>query len=62
MVCVFLGHCLQLWDSFLHPACVAALGPQQAFECFSLDVLYPFIKTPLFVTEDNFDTNQIFVQ
>lgn len=52
-----------LWqDTGLYPpACVAA-NAQYPWACASVDVLYKFIKAPLFVLENQYDSNQIFAQ
>lgn len=40
--------------------CVAAQEADQWWACFSVHKQYPYIKTPVFVVENQFDTNQIF--
>ena len=51
----------ELWqDRGLYPpACVAAQKPDQWWACSSVDELYKYIKSPLYVIESQYDTNQI---
>jgi len=51
----------QLWDGYLQPDCVKAYASDPSV-CGSIDIAYPFIHTPLFISENKFDTNQIFTQ
>jgi len=44
----------------LPASCVAAQKPDQWWACGSVHTLYPFIKTPLFVVENQFDTAQLY--
>ena len=43
-------------------ACIADQKPEEWWACSSIDKLYKYIKTPLFVLENQYDTNQIFAQ
>jgi hypothetical protein len=53
-----------LWqDTGLYPpACVADQKPDQYWACASVDKLYRYIKAPLYVAENQYDTNQIYAQ
>ena len=44
----------QLFQSEYHPRCLAA-HPTDSFVCDTLDTLYKFIQTPLFVVQNQFD-------
>ena len=48
-----------LWDTYLEPKCVQALGEENAWHCGSIHNLYPYIETPIFVIENKFDKYQI---
>ena len=48
-----------LWQAFEPPACVAAKG---AGYCGSVNFIYPFLKTPLHVSQDLEDSNMLFAQ
>jgi len=48
-----------LWAQANVTACVAALGRQH---CGTADSYYRFIRTPLFVTQNQCDSNQVFAQ
>lgn len=50
----------QLWNPFVMPACAENAG-NKTF-CMSIGNYYQYINTPLFVTENQADSNQIFVQ
>jgi len=52
----------QLWDFFLNPECVQKFPGNESFVCGSVHNLYPFIKSPLFVMENQYDTNQLHAQ
>lgn len=54
----------ELWDSrgLMPAACIADQKPDEWWACGSLHTLYKYIKTPLFVLENQYDTNQIFAQ
>jgi hypothetical protein len=47
------------WNTYLNPACVKAQPCGNASNCLSAHVVYPFIKTPMYITENNYDTNQL---
>lgn len=49
-----------VYDAYLHPACAAA-GHNASF-CTSVTNLYPFLTTPLYVAENQADSNQIFME
>lgn len=49
-----------LWNATLNPDCVKSFPPNASYECQSVNNFYPFIKTPLFVFENQYDTEQIF--
>jgi len=51
----------RLWNMYVNEDCARALG-NDAFRCFSLDVAYKYIRTPMFIVENNFDSNEIFAQ
>jgi len=51
----------QLWDSYLDPTCVKDHASNPIL-CGSFDVAYSYIRTPLYISENKFDTNQIFDQ
>eukprot|EP01084_Bolivina_argentea_P066238 120741_1 len=48
-----------LWDSYLDPYCVSALGSKNSWHCQSAHNSFPFIKTPIFIMENKFDSSQI---
>jgi ribosome maturation protein SDO1 len=54
----------ELWGSrgLLPASCVADQKPGQWWACSSIHKLYKYIKTPLFVIENQYDSNQIFAQ
>jgi hypothetical protein len=54
----------ELWSSrgLFPAACVADQKPGEWWACSSVHTLYKYIKTPLFVIESQYDTNQIFAQ
>ena len=49
----------ELWDVYLDSECVGALGPNKSWHCLSVHNIYPFLKGPIFIMENNYDTNQI---
>jgi len=51
---------VQLWNMTLNADCVKSFPTNQSDVCASVNNLYPFIKTPLFVLENQYDTEQIF--
>jgi len=51
----------ELWNSYLDPACVKD-HPKDSYLCGTIDVAYNYVRTPLFVSENKFDTNQIYTQ
>ena len=51
----------ELWDTYLIPECVEALG-NESWHCSSVHNIYPFLKGPIFVMENKYDTNQIHAQ
>jgi len=53
---------VQLWNSTLNVDCVKSFPANESSVCFSVHNSYPFIKTPLFVEENQYDTNQLFSQ
>jgi hypothetical protein len=53
------GQVSALWASYLPPACVAAKG--RAY-CSSVSFSFPYLATPLHVSENLEDSNQIFAQ
>jgi hypothetical protein len=54
----------ELWNSrgLLPAACIADQKPDEWWACTSIHTLYKYIKTPIFVLENQYDTNQIFTQ
>eukprot|EP00054_Salpingoeca_dolichothecata_P009553 m.53829 g.53829 ORF g.53829 m.53829 type:complete len:395 (+) comp18444_c0_seq1:105-1289(+) len=51
----------ELWNAYIQPGCQADLG-KYAWRCASVHTMYPYLKSPLFVQENQFDTNQIQTQ
>ena len=51
-----------LWSAYVNPACAAAQKPGEEFHCGTVHVLYPHIKTPMYIMENMYDTNQIGAQ
>ena len=51
-----------LWSVYVNPACAAAQKPGEAYRCATVHVLYPHIKTRLYIMENMYDTNQIEAQ
>merc|ERR1712188_11327 len=52
----------QLQQPYYQPGCVAAQPKGLEWQCGSVHAFYPYIKRPLFVLENQHDTNQIYVQ
>jgi len=50
-----------LWDGWLNPDCVKDF-PKNPSICGTLDVFYPYIRAPIYASENKFDSNQIFTQ
>ena len=48
-----------LYDMYLDPKCVQALGKENAWHCGSVHNEFQFIEAPVFVLENKYDTNQI---
>ena len=48
-----------LYDAYPHPACVAALGASSSWKCYTMHVSAQYIRTPLFIAENRFDSVQI---
>lgn len=42
-------------------SCAVAKAPE-SWRCNTINVLYPFISTPLYVAEEQYDSNQLFSQ
>lgn len=57
-----LTNATEPFPTYKHPDCVAAQAPWDEEKCATVHVLYPFIKQPLYVIENQYDTNQIYVQ
>jgi hypothetical protein len=53
------GSILALQDRYVNPACLVS-GQGNASYCFSVHNIYPYITTPLFVVENQYDTAQIY--
>lgn len=53
------GKVSSLWASYLPPACVASKGIPY---CSSVPFSYPYLTTPLHVSENQEDSNQLFAQ
>eukprot|EP01084_Bolivina_argentea_P259618 438109_1 len=51
-----------LYDGYLLPNCVQALGKENAWHCGSVHNAYPYIEAPIFVLENKYDQNQIYAQ
>jgi len=51
---------VDLWDSWLSPACLQA-HPNK-YDCATADVYFNYIVSPLYISENQFDSNQIFTQ
>lgn len=51
---------LSWWfQTALDESCMAALGPEDAYQCWDYSVSYDHISAPLFIAENRFDSNQI---
>lgn len=50
---------LALWNSTLHPACVAATAAADRWQCLFAQYVWPFIETPVFVMNSLYDTAQL---
>jgi len=48
-----------IWKSYAHPDCVKAHSSDKAHLCGSASNVYPFIKTRMFVMQNNYDYAQI---
>lgn len=62
VTCETNGSTALLWQTYFNPACSAAQAAGEEFHCGTVHVLYPFIKQPLYVIENQYDTNQIYTQ
>jgi len=45
---------------YVHPDCAKAHSSQDASKCQSASVVYPYIKAPMYVIENNYDYSQLF--
>lgn len=50
---------LDIWQFYLPSNCVKARGNKESWKCASVHVAYPYIKAPVFLVENQFDTAQI---
>ena len=48
-----------VWRPYVNPACAKSFGPNRSSNCISATVVYPFIQVPMFIMENNYDTNQL---
>jgi len=51
-----------LYDGYVDPTCVSALGPNASWHCGSVHNAFQFIKAPVFVMQNKYDTNQLYAQ
>lgn len=49
----------QIWQAYAHPDCVKAHSADEAKKCGSASVVYPYIKAPMYVMQNNYDYAQI---
>merc|ERR1712232_646720 len=49
----------QLKQSYAHPDCLKAHSADEAGKCGSASVVYPYIKAPMYVIQNNYDYAQI---
>ena len=49
----------QIWQSYAHPDCLKAHSSSDAHLCGSASVVYPFIRTRMYVMQNNYDPAQI---
>jgi hypothetical protein len=47
-----------LEGGYMNEACANALGPKRA-QCWDVDVLQPYLRTSLFVAQNQFDSEQV---
>jgi len=52
----------ELWDSYLPPACIASPDVVNKADCGTVDTYFKYLTTPLYISENQFDSNQIFTQ
>eukprot|EP00039_Didymoeca_costata_P023992 m.8921 g.8921 ORF g.8921 m.8921 type:complete len:400 (+) comp3973_c0_seq1:26-1225(+) len=52
------GYVNMIQHGYTDPSCAKALGNQKA-RCWNIDILQKYISTPLFIGQDNIDSNQI---
>eukprot|EP00730_Choanoeca_flexa_P006652 TRINITY_DN12195_c0_g1_i1.p2 TRINITY_DN12195_c0_g1~~TRINITY_DN12195_c0_g1_i1.p2 ORF type:complete len:177 (+),score=56.54 TRINITY_DN12195_c0_g1_i1:1008-1538(+) len=52
----------KLTQPYVNPGCAASFPPEEQYHCGTMSVLYSHIRTPLFVLENQFDSNQIKTQ
>lgn len=52
----------ELWQTHVSPDCTAAQKPGEEYKCFTAHVAYHYVKTPLFIMENNYDSNQLTAQ
>merc|ERR1712048_1182618 len=50
-----------LWNSLIHPDCVEDLQKKNAetWHCFNVHTLYKYIKTPLFIMNNQYDSDEL---
>lgn len=51
-----------LYQSYVHPDCMKAHGASDAWKCGTASAVYPYIKTPMYVMEHQYDVNQVVLQ
>lgn len=52
----------QLYQTYLHDGCVRNHEASDAWKCGSAHTVYPYIQTPMYVMENQYDTNQLSAQ
>ena len=50
-----------LWNSYIHPDCIEDLSNknEETWHCFNLHTLYKYIQTPVFILNNQFDSDEI---
>jgi hypothetical protein len=49
------------FKKLIAPACIEAQKPGEWWRCMTMDTYYKFIKSPLFIIENQYDANQVFL-
>eukprot|EP00756_Hemistasia_phaeocysticola_P061960 Hpha_TRINITY_DN5367_c0_g1::TRINITY_DN5367_c0_g1_i1::g.32761::m.32761/K19882/NOTUM; O-palmitoleoyl-L-serine hydrolase len=56
------GQVDELYQSYKQPGCLESVPADKGFLCSSVAAFYPFIKAPVLILENQFDTNKMYTQ